>query len=141
MVSCKWFPTAYFIWQIALLTLHSACRFTYGDTMALSLYSAARECATECVCVCVYECVCVCVCVWSVAHLCLALCDLMDHSPPGSSLASPVLAGEFFTTPPLGKAMLLNASLPILLSSLLWMNVCVISEFWLQLSSEGLSHV
>ena len=108
--------------------LHGACRFTYGDTMALSLHSAARECATECVCV------------WSVAHLCLALCDLMDHSPPGSSLASPALEGEFFTTPRLGKAMLLNASLPILLSSLLWMNVCVISEFWLQLSSKGLSH-
>ena len=83
MVSCKWFPTAYFIWQIALLTLHGACRFTYGDTMALSVYSAARECATECVCVSV--CVCVCVCTKSLQS-CLTLCDPVDHNPPGSSV-------------------------------------------------------
>ena len=36
-------------------------------------------------CVCVYVCVCVCVCVL-VTQSCPALCDLMDCSPPGSSV-------------------------------------------------------
>ena len=71
MVSYKWFPVAYFTLQIALLTSHGVCRFTCGDTMALSLYSATRECAIECVCVCV----------WPVAHSYPALCDLTDCSP------------------------------------------------------------
>ena len=31
-------------------------------------------------------CVCVCVCVCLVTQLCLTLCDLMDYSPPGSSV-------------------------------------------------------
>ena len=75
----------------------------------------------------------VCACVCSVTQLCLTLCDLMDCSPPGysvygisqariferagtshsrafcrlrdqtASLASPTLAGGFFTTAPPGK--------------------------------------
>ena len=75
---------------------------------------------------------CVCVCV-KLLQSCLTLCDPMDHSPPGSSvhailqarilewvampscrgspdpgieatsLMSPALAGEFFTTGPPGK--------------------------------------
>ena len=74
-----------------------------------------------------------CACVCSVTQLCLTLCDLMDFSPPGysvygisqarifewagtshsrafsrlrnqtASLASPTLAGGFFTTAPPGK--------------------------------------
>ena len=84
-----------------------------------------------CVCVharvCVHVCTCACVCVYARAQLCPTLCDLMEYSPPGSSvrgilqarilvchflllgifptqgwnpvsLASPELACEFFTT-------------------------------------------
>ena len=80
-------------------------------------------------------------CNWSVcAQLCPALCDLMDYSPPGSSVhgilqarilewaaisscrdppdpgiepmspVSPVLAGGFFTTEPVGKPCIWSTS-------------------------------
>ena len=92
----------------------------------------AGVCAGVCVLVCVLVCVCWCVC----AQSCLILCDPLDCSPPGSSVhgiflvrileklpfptpgdlpdpgiepvshASPALAGGFFTTSTVWKAIM-----------------------------------
>ena len=90
------------------------------DSILLKKIPSYDTLCRECVCVCV--CVCVCACMHVHALLtqsCPTLCDPMDCSPPGSSvhefpfpspwdlpnlgikpksLASPALAGGFFTT-------------------------------------------
>ena len=150
------------------VTLHGACMFTCGDTKALFLYSAVESVLLN-VCVCVCVCVSVCLCVWSVAHSCPALCDLTDCRPAGSSVhgISQARVLEWVATSSsrsssrprdqidisrichTGRRFLYHSTTweghaiecisPVLLAGLLWMNFCVISEFWLQLSSKGLS--
>ena len=104
----------------------------------------------------IYVCVCVCVCacarMCSADQLCLALCDTVDWSPPGSSVpgilqesglpfptpgdladpriepASPALAGRFFTTVPLGK--------PLPMISYLLLTILSRRSMWPHFTSE-----
>ena len=110
-----------------------------------------------CVCVCVYVCVCgqwlTCVRHFvtsrTVAQLASLSMGFPRHEywsgwpfpPPGAlpdpGIRSTSLAFPYHSTTWEGHAI--ECISPVLLAGLLWMNFCVISEFWLQLSSKGLS--